>query len=146
MYSLCVRGAPILHRIQRKITRVSPKKIGNHHPNRPQIGRNSSRIVSRRPLRAIFGRLWSVERPFRAMLGRLGRSKEPVGAPVEATWVDLGSLGGPVGEVWSVWSAPLLIRIGIFFKNIFEIHYIDLIHSFFWIAEQLEPDPDSFRR
>ena len=30
LYSLCVRGAPILHRIQRKITRVSPKKIGNH--------------------------------------------------------------------------------------------------------------------
>ena len=32
-YSLCVRGAPILHQIQRKITRVSPKKSEIIHAN-----------------------------------------------------------------------------------------------------------------
>jgi hypothetical protein len=71
-------------------------------PNRPKIDQNrsSERFSSQ------LSRLSRSKSALRAILSRLGRSKKPVGATVEATWVDLGSLGGPVGGVRSVWSAP----------------------------------------
>ena len=67
-------------------------------PNRPKIDQNrsserfSSHLCRRSRSKAAL----------RAILNRLGRSKRPVGAPVEATWVDLGSIGESVGAVKSV--------------------------------------------
>ena len=65
-------------------------------PNRSKINQNrsSERFSSdlSRPSRS--------KTALRAILSRLGRSKRPVGATVEASWVELGSLGGPVeGQV-----------------------------------------------
>ena len=111
MSSLLRANRPAGAKDSRKITKIDPPG----HPKSTQ----------ERP-KSLFGTLFealgskkSVEEPVRALLGRLGRSNRPLGATVEATWVDLGSLGRPVGGVRSghvgaqVPNALRLFRIGI---------------------------------
>ena len=75
--------------------KLSPaRELDFEGPGEPQIDPKSTEIAAQRRSRLA-----------RAVFSRLGGSKRSVGATVEATWVDLGSLGGPVGGVRSVWSA-----------------------------------------
>jgi len=75
--------------LEQKTLEKSPKSTLRSTQNRPKSDQNRSPA----PFSSHLGRKSRSKMPFRALLGRLGGSTEPVGATVEATWGDLGSLG-----------------------------------------------------